>query len=193
MKTICVFCGSSSGDDATYGLEAAKLGRMLAERGISLVYGGGNIGTMGALAQACMASSGKVIGIIPERLHALVEHLELSELLVVPDMHHRKALMQEKSDAFIALPGGIGTLEELFEVWVWRSIGYHAKPVAILNTGGFYDTLLKFLEEITTKGFLRRDFLEDLVVSDDPEILLSRLEEKHESREAPPPKLAERH
>lgn len=192
MKTVCVFCGSSQGSDARYLEEASNLGRTLAERGLTLVYGGGNIGTMGALARSCMDSGGRVIGIIPRRLHELVDHLDLSELLIVPDMHRRKALMQERSDAFIALPGGIGTLEELFEVWVWRSIGYHRKPVGILNTAGFYDRLLEFLNETVEKGFLRRDFLVDLAVSRNARELLDELERKLAGDEVPEPKLAER-
>jgi len=158
-----------------YGNVAAELGRMLARKRIRLVYGGGNVGTMGILAESTMREGGEVIGIIPVRLHEMVEHLDLSELLIVPDMHRRKALMQEKSDAFIALPGGIGTMEELFEVWAWRYIGYHGKPVGLLNVHGFYDELLGFLDSMCTRGFLRREILDDLVVSDDPGILLEAI------------------
>jgi hypothetical protein len=191
IKTIRVFCGSAKGNSPMYGELAKEFGRLMARKGITLVYGGGNVGTMGSLADACMQEGGKVIGIIPVRLHELVDHLDLSELLVVPDMHKRKALMQEKSDAFVALPGGIGTMEELFEVWAWRYIGYHTKPVGLLNVEGFYDSLLTFLSGMCDEGFLRRDILEDLIVSDQPGALLSRMEKMSESGVMPTLKLAE--
>jgi hypothetical protein len=147
---------------------------------------------MGAMADACMRGGGEVVGIIPEKLNQLVDHLDLSELLVVPDMHSRKALMQEKSDAFIALPGGIGTMEELFEVWAWRYIGYHAKPVGILNVAGFYDELLSFLRHMGDQGFIRPDILDDLVISESPDALLDLMEEKVRSGQVPELKIAER-
>lgn len=168
IKSICVFCGSSDGSDPRYGNAARELGSLLAVRGITLVYGGGNVGTMGNLADAAMKSGGKVVGIIPEKLNGLVDHLELTELFVVRDMHERKALMQQKADAFLALPGGIGTMEELFEVWSWRYIGYHAKPIGLINLGGFYDDLVKFLSGMVGAGFLRRELYSDLVLADTP-------------------------
>lgn len=192
ISTLCVFCGSSPGKDLRFAKNAEVLGALLAERKITLVYGGGNVGTMGTMADACMKSGGKVVGIIPVRLNQLVDHLDLSELMVVPDMHRRKALMQEKSDAFVALPGGIGTMEELFEVWAWRYIGYHAKPIGILNVAGFYDGLLDFLRHMSGQGFLRADILDDLVVSERPDDLLDQLERKAESGEMPALKIAER-
>jgi uncharacterized protein (TIGR00730 family) len=191
IKTLCVFCGSAQGNSPKYGDLAKEFGKLIARKDITLIYGGGNVGTMGTLADACMREGGRAIGIIPVRLHELVDHLELSELFVVPDMHKRKALMQEKSDAFVALPGGIGTMEELFEVWAWRYIGYHAKPVALLNVDGFYDSLLRFLSEMCDEGFLRRDILEDLIVSEHPGVLLEMIEEKIKSGIMPSLKVAE--
>lgn len=178
IRSICVFCGSSEGSSSTYGQAAAAMGRFLAEKGYTLVYGGGNVGTMGIMAEAAMKADGKVLGIIPKKLNGMVDHLELSELLVVDDMHQRKALMQEKSDAFIALPGGIGTMEELFEVWTWRYIGYHNKPVGLLNCCGFYDKLLSFLQTMRDEGFVNAEILEDLCVGESPEALIEGLERK---------------
>ena len=192
IATLCVFCGSASGEDPRFMRGAEALGALLAERKIRLVYGGGNVGTMGAMADACMRGGGEVVGIIPVKLNQLVDHLDLSELLVVPDMHSRKALMQEKSDAFVALPGGIGTMEELFEVWAWRYIGYHAKPVGILNVSGFYDGLLRFLRHMCDQGFLLPDILDDVVVSDRPDELLDLLDQKLRSDQVPELKLRER-
>ncbi len=178
IRSICVFCGSAEGSSARYGQTAATMGRLLAEKGYALVYGGGNVGTMGIMAEAAMNAGGRVLGIIPKKLNGMVDHLELSELLVVEDMHERKALMQEKSDAFIALPGGIGTMEELFEVWTWRYIGYHAKPVGLLNCCGFYDKLLSFLGTMRDEGFVKAEILEDLCVGENPEELIKALEQK---------------
>jgi hypothetical protein len=192
ISSLCVFCGSSAGTDPRFGENAEALGTLLAQRKITLVYGGGNVGTMGTMADSCMRGGGEVVGIIPVKLNQLVDHLDLSELLVVPDMHSRKALMQEKSDAFIALPGGIGTMEELFEVWAWRYIGYHAKPIGILNVAGFYDELLRFLRHMCDQGFLRSDILDDLIISERPDELLDLLEQKIRSGQVPKLKIAER-
>ncbi|MEN6491681.1 MAG: TIGR00730 family Rossman fold protein [Rectinema sp.] len=175
---ICVFCGSSLGNHPSYAELAVKLGRTLAERGMVLVYGGGNVGLMGTVAEAAMNSGGKVIGIIPQRLFDLVEQQELTELLIVKDMHERKALMQKKADAFISLPGGIGTMEELFEVWSWRYIGYHQKPVAILNIEHYYDRLLEMLRHMVGEGFLHREIYDDLIVSDNIEAVLEAIHGK---------------
>jgi len=166
------------GNRQAYAETAVKLGRTLAERGMVLVYGGGNVGLMGTVAEAAMNAGGKVIGIIPQRLFELVEQQELTELLIVKDMHERKALMQKKADAFISLPGGIGTMEELFEVWSWRYIGYHQKPVAILNIEHYYDRLLEMLRHMVGEGFLHREIYEDLIVSDDIEVILKAIHEK---------------
>jgi uncharacterized protein (TIGR00730 family) len=191
IRSVCVFCGSASGASPLYGEAAAQLGKEIAGRGLSLVYGGGNIGTMGVLAAAAMAAGGSVTGIIPKKLNAAVKHLRLTELVVVEDMHERKALMQERSDAFVALPGGIGTMEELFEVWTWRYIGYHRKPVGLLNIGGFYDGLLDFLRHMTAEGFLDGAILSDLCVAETQGEMLDLLEAKASANVAPHLKLPE--
>ena len=178
IKSICVFCGSSDGSDPRYGQAARELGELIADKGITLVYGGGNVGTMGMLAEAAMKRGGKVVGIIPDKLNGLVDHLELSELLVVKDMHERKALMQDMADAFLALPGGIGTMEELFEVWSWRYIGYHAKPIGLVNILGFYDELARFLAVMVESGFLRQELFLDLVMANSPASALDLLIKK---------------
>jgi hypothetical protein len=166
------------GNRQAYAETAVKLGRTLAKRGMVLVYGGGNVGLMGTVAEAAMRAGGKVIGIIPQRLFELVDQQELTELLIVKDMHERKALMQKKADAFISLPGGIGTMEELFEVWSWRYIGYHQKPVAILNIEHYYDSLLEMLRHMVDEGFLHREIYDDLIVSDDMDTALSAIRKK---------------
>lgn len=178
MRSVCVFCGSSAGAGPAYVEAAEAMGRELAFLGVRLVYGGGNVGTMGALARAALEAGGKVTGVIPRRLHEAVESVELTELIVAEDMHERKARMTEESDAFIALPGGIGTFEELFEVWAWRQIGFHEKPVGLLDVGGFYRPLLAFLGGVVREGFLGKDSLEDLVVDEEPGRLLDRLAAK---------------
>ncbi len=183
---ICVFCGSSLGAHPSYAEVAARLGRTLAERGMVLVYGGGDVGLMGVVAEAAMRAGGTVVGIIPERLYKLVDQQELTELLVVKDMHERKALMQEKADAFISMPGGIGTMEELFEVWSWRYIGYHRKPVAILNIEHFYDSLLELLRHMVAEGFLHREILEDLIVGESIDEVLNAVRSKIDTSGALP-------
>lgn len=192
IKSVCVFCGSSSGQSPLFGEIAAELGALIARRGLTLIYGGGNVGTMGTLAEAAMREGGHVVGIIPVRLNDMVEHLELTELYVVDDMHERKAMMQEKADAFVTLPGGIGTMEELFEVWAWRYIGYHNKPVGLVNAGGFYDDLLRMLEKMSEAGFMKRAMLDDLCVSDSPAGILDALAAKDASGAAPELKHPER-
>lgn len=172
---ICVFCGSSTGNSSVYADAAARLGHTIADKGMTLVYGGGNVGLMGIIAESAMKAGGKVIGIIPERLFALVEQQELTELLVVKDMHERKALMQKKADAFISLPGGIGTMEELFEVWSWRYIGYHQKPVALFNVEHYYDQLLSMLRHMVNEGFLHKEIYDDLIVDTDLDHLIESL------------------
>lgn len=153
--TLCVFCGSRFGGDPRY-LDAAKeLGQAIGQRGWQLVYGGGRVGLMGAVADAALAAGARVSGVIPDSLmRREVGHAALHELLVVDTMHERKRLMAERADAFVALPGGIGTFEELFEVWTWRQLGYHDKPVALLNVAGYYDPLLKFMAEVTAQDFV---------------------------------------
>lgn len=175
IRNVCVFCGSSVGSRPEYAAAAESVGRLLARRGIGLVYGGGNIGIMGVLARAALAEGGTVLGIIPQKLYEVVSHVELTELIVVKDMHERKARMAAASDAFIALPGGVGTFEELFEVWAWRHIGFHSKPVGLLEVAGFYAHMLDFLQRVVDEGFIKEAHLADLVVEEDPGRLLDRL------------------
>ncbi|WP_288440312.1 TIGR00730 family Rossman fold protein [uncultured Pseudomonas sp.] len=156
VRSICVFCGASIGTNPAYREAAVALGEAIARRGMTLVYGGGAVGLMGTVADAAMAAGGEVIGIIPESLmNAEIGHKGLSRLEVVDGMHARKARMAELSDAFIALPGGLGTLEELFEVWTWGQLGYHAKPLGLLDVNGFYEKLGGFLDHIVEEGFVR--------------------------------------
>jgi uncharacterized protein (TIGR00730 family) len=176
IRSLCVFCGSSMGKRPEYAAAAAAFASELARRGVKLVYGGGDVGTMGILARSALAGGGSVTGVIPRRLYELVDHVELTQLIVSEDMHERKATMYDMSDAFVALPGGIGTLDELFEAWTWRGIGYHEKPVGILDVAGYYLPLLGFLRSMVEEGFLVPEHLEDLVVDQEPGSLLDRLE-----------------
>ena len=176
MKRLCVFCGSSTGDMPAYAEAARTLGTALAMQRIGVVYGGASVGLMGAVADAALEAGGEVIGVIPEALvRKEVAHAGLTELRVVGSMHERKALMAELSDGFIALPGGLGTLEELFEVWTWAQLGYHAKPCALLNVDGFYDPLIAFLDSVAQRRFLKPAHRDMLVVASDCEALLARL------------------
>ena len=176
LKRVCVFCGSSPGDRESYTAAAAGMGRALAERGIGLVYGGGNVGLMGVVADTVLAAGGEVIGVIPEGLLAReVGHQGLSELRVVRTMHERKAAMADLSDAFVALPGGMGTLEELCEVLTWTQLGIHRKGAGVLNVDGFYDPLLAMFDRAVSEGFLKPAH-RALVLSDtDPRRLLDAL------------------
>ena len=176
LSSLCVYCGSRPGARPVYVEQAAALGRLLAERGIALVYGGASIGVMGAAADAAIAAGGRVIGVIPKALaEKEVAHSNLTELHVVDSMHTRKAKMAELSDAFVALPGGIGTFEELFEVWTWLQLGFHTKPVSLLNTAGYWDGLLSFLDHARDEAFLNADHRALLQVGDTPEALLATL------------------
>jgi uncharacterized protein (TIGR00730 family) len=176
MNRVCVFCGSSNGFEPAMREDARALGKLFAERGIGLVYGGASVGLMGAIADAVLKAGGAVFGVIPESLQRReIAHLDLTELHVVPSMHARKLLMSDLSDAFVALPGGIGTLEELFEVWTWAQLGLHAKPVALLNLRGFYDPLLQFLDQVVSRGFMPAAHRDTLIVESQAEALLDRL------------------
>ncbi len=153
--SVCVYCGARHGARPTYTAAARALGQAIGERHWQLVYGGGQVGLMGELADAVLAAGGRVVGVIPESLKKLeVGHLGLHELHVVPTMHVRKQMMAERADAFMALPGGIGTLEELYEVWTWRQLGYHDQPIGLLNIDGYYDDLLRFMANTVEQGFL---------------------------------------
>ena len=177
MKSVCVFCGSSPGASTDYVATARRLGALLAQGGLRLVYGGASVGLMGALADATLEAGGSVTGVIPRALwQREVGHTGLTELRVVESMHERKALMAELSDAFLALPGGLGTLEELFEVWTWALLGIHAKPCALLNVRGYFDPLLAFVDHATRERFIRRTHRDMLIVEAEPERLLQRLE-----------------
>lgn len=176
-SSICVFCGSQPGADPAYLEVAREFGALLARRGIGLVYGGARVGLMGALADAALEDGGRVTGVIPQGLwEREVGHTGLSELLVVDSMHERKALMAERAEAFVALPGGAGTLEELFEVWTWGQLGIHAKPVALLNVGGYWDPLLAMLDHMVEQRFLRAPHRAMVVVDERPDRLLAKLE-----------------
>jgi uncharacterized protein (TIGR00730 family) len=177
LHTVCVFCAASPGADAVYVEQARSMGRFLAESGRRLVYGGGRTGLMGALAEGALGAGGEVIGIMPRHLvDREVAHTGLSELRVVESMHERKALLAELSDGFLAMPGGLGTLEELFEIWTWGQLGLHRKPYGLLEVAGFYAPLLTFLDHAVTEGFIRREYRELLVVDTDPGALISRME-----------------
>jgi uncharacterized protein (TIGR00730 family) len=172
-----VFCGSSAGRDPAYGQLAEALGRALAERGIGVVYGGGRVGLMGVVADAAMAAGGEVVGVIPQALlDREIGHQGLTDLRVVGSMHERKSLMAELADGFVALPGGIGTLEELFEMWTWAQLGLHAKPCGVLDAGGFYGPLLAFLDHQVAAGFVRPAHRAMLVSADTPGALLAAFE-----------------
>ena len=171
---VCVFCGSSNGR-VRHVEVANRVGRTLAERGIEVVYGGGRVGTMGALADGALAAGGSVIGVIPRSLVDWeVAHGNLTELHVVESMHERKALMAELADAFVTLPGGAGTLEELFEVWTWAQLGLHAKPVALLDVDGYFTHLIRMVDHMVEEGFLKPPYRDMLLVDHDLDRLLTR-------------------
>ncbi|WP_220811641.1 LOG family protein [Pseudomonas paralcaligenes] len=177
LKSVCVFCGASPGARPIYREAAENLGRSLAERGLTLVYGGGAVGLMGVVADAALAAGGEVIGIIPQSLErAEIGHKGLTRLEVVDGMHARKARMAELADAFISLPGGLGTLEELFEVWTWGQLGYHAKPLGLLEVDGFYSRLTEFLDHLVAERFVREQHRTILQVSESPGELLDLMD-----------------
>lgn len=177
MKRICVFCGSSPGGRPEYVQAARKLGAILAQKKIGLVFGGGRVGMMGQLAQAALENSGEVIGVIPKDLYEKkVAFTELSDLRVVESMHERKALMAELSDGFMALPGGLGTLEEIFEIVTWAQLGMHHKPCGLLNVGGYFSTLLAFLDQVMAQRFLDAAHRSMILTAEDPEEMLQQFE-----------------
>lgn len=176
MKRICVYCGARSGRGERYLRIAAEVGRAIVARGDAIVYGGGRVGMMGALADAALEAGGEVVGVIPSALaNVEIAHQGLTELHVVESMHARKALLTQISDAFIALPGGIGTMDELFEALTWRQLGIHDKPVGLLNAGGYYDPLLSLLDRMLEEGLLPAKSRSSLVASDSIETLLGKL------------------
>ena len=176
MLSVAVYCGARHGSDAAYAQAARRLGQAIGERAWQLVYGGGKVGLMGELADAVLAAGGRVVGVIPESLmRREVGHTRLHEQHVVATMHQRKQMMAERADVFIALPGGIGTLEELYEVWTWRQLGYHDKPLGLLNVAGYFDALLTFMQGAVDQGFLSAEQFAVLQVSTEPTELLARL------------------
>jgi uncharacterized protein (TIGR00730 family) len=178
MRRICVFCGASPGARPQYGQATTELARLLAADGIGVVYGGGGVGLMGVLADAVLAEGGEIIGVIPRALvDREIAHRDVIDMRVVGSMHERKALMAELADAFIALPGGIGTLEELFEVYTWAQLGLHRKPCALLNVEGYYDGIAGFLASAVEERFLREEHREMLMVERGPRALIERLRE----------------
>ncbi len=177
MNSICVFCGSGVGNDPAYAEAARLLGRTLAERGITLVYGGGKVGLMGVVADAALGAGGEVIGVMPRSLvDREIGHNSLTKLHVVHSMHERKALMSKLCEGFIALPGGNGTLEEFFEVLTWAQLGEHDKPCGLLNVAGYYDPLLTVFDRMVDQGFLKREHRDLVLVEEDPSALLGRFE-----------------
>ena len=177
MKSIAVYCGASSGLDPKYADAARALARVLVEHNIGLVYGGGNVGLMGTIADEVLRLGGEATGVIPRALlEREVGHTGLTRMFVVKDMHERKAMMADLSDGFIAMPGGMGTLEELFEMLTWSQLGIHAKPVGVLNVDGFYDGLVGFLGHLRVEGFVRAEHAGLMMVEATPEALVRRLQ-----------------
>jgi uncharacterized protein (TIGR00730 family) len=177
IRRVAIFCGSNSGARSDYVEGARALGRLLAQRGIGIVYGGSNVGLMAALADAVMDEFGEIIGVIPRMLvEREVANTALADLRVVDSMHQRKAMMAELADGFIALPGGIGTLEEFFETWTWGQLGMHAKPCGLLNVAGYFDPLLEFLDHAVAERFVRDVHRAMVAVESDPAALLARFE-----------------
>ena len=174
---ICVFCGSSRGAHPNYGAAARALGAAIAGRGYGLVYGGASVGLMGMVADGALAEGGRVVGVLPRSMaEKELAHKSLHDLHLVDSMHTRKAMMADRADGFIALPGGIGTLEEAFEIWTWGQLGYHRKPLGLLNIGGFYDKLAGFLDHITGEGFVQPQHRAMAIVTDDIGTMLDRIE-----------------
>ncbi len=175
LKNICVYCGSNSGNRAEYTDVAKQLAQELVSRNLGLVYGGSSVGIMGVVASAVMDAGGRVTGILPESLKKKeLAHKGLTELIVVGSMHERKTMMVERADGFIALPGGVGTFEEIFETWTWAQLGFHNKPCGLLNVAGYYDHLGKFLDHAAEEGFMQPQHRAMLAVESDPRLLLDR-------------------
>ena len=177
IRRVCVFCGSNTGNDPAYIEAAQSLGRLFAREGIALVYGGGSVGLMGQLADAVLEAGGEAIGVIPHALWAReVGHRGLTDLRIVDTMHERKATMAELADAFIALPGGLGTLEEIFEVWTWAQLGLHQKPLGFLDVNGFYAPLMEFLDRAVRARFVKEQHRAIAMIASDAEALLRRFD-----------------
>ncbi|NQZ75021.1 MAG: TIGR00730 family Rossman fold protein [Ekhidna sp.] len=176
MNRIAIFCGSKAGRNSAYTEATKDLVSIIAQQKIEIVYGGGAVGLMGIVAETALANGGTITGVIPEKLYEMeVAHTGLTKLYRVKDMHERKALMADLSDAFIALPGGVGTLEEITEVMTWSQLGYHAKPCAFLNTLGYYDHFLQFFDHMENQGFLYKSIHEQCIISNSPRDLIDKL------------------
>lgn len=176
LRRLTVFTGSKHGNAGVYVDAVERFAQTIADAGLGVVFGGGHVGLMGVLADTALAAGGEVIGVMPESMTEVeIPHANLTQLDIVPDMHARKQRMAELGDAFVALPGGIGTLEELFEIWTWQQLGIHAKPVALFNVAGFWDPLLVMIEHMAAQGFIRQSFLDGLIVDADAEALLAAL------------------
>jgi uncharacterized protein (TIGR00730 family) len=177
MRSLCIYCGSSAGNDPAYAEAARGVGAELARRGIELIYGGAHVGLMGQVADAALADGGRVIGVIPQQLvRKELAHRQLTALHITSSMHARKAKMAELAEGFLALPGGVGTLEEIFEIWTWAQLGLHGKPVGLLNAGGYYDELVRFVDHATASGFIRPEQRGMLIVEPSISALLARFE-----------------
>ncbi|MEP0729829.1 MAG: TIGR00730 family Rossman fold protein [Parasphingorhabdus sp.] len=176
MQRLAVYCGANAGQDPAYAEATISLGKAMAARNVDLVYGGGRLGLMGIIAVTVLADGGKVHGVIPEMLKDLeVAHKGVTELHIVQNMHERKAKMTDLTDAFVALPGGVGTMDELFEAWSWNALGYHNKPFAILNIAGYWDSLISFLDTMSEQGFVSAERRKQLIIADTIEDCLDRL------------------
>ncbi|MGZ3239007.1 MAG: LOG family protein [Burkholderiaceae bacterium] len=187
MKSLCVYCGSSIGNNFAYEEAARSLAKAMISEQIDLVYGGGNVGLMGIIADEMLSLGGKVIGVIPKALMDYeVGHRSLTHLYVVKDMHERKAKMAELANGFIAMPGGIGTLEELFEALTWSQLGFHDKPIGLLNVNGFYDGLIRFVQHLVKQGFLKPEHAALMMYEDDAPALMERFKSfvpKHQTKQ----------
>lgn len=180
IGSVCVYCGASPGARPEFSDAAKELGRRIAGIGATLVYGGGNVGLMGVVADSALRAQGSVIGVIPQSLvDREVAHLEVTELKVVTTMHERKAMMETLSDVFIAMPGGFGTLDELFEILTWSQLGFHNKPIGLFNVAGYFDMLVRFMDEAVSQKFVRPEHRDLIVVDTDPARLLATLAQKH--------------
>lgn len=181
---IAVYCGSRSGNEPLYEKKAKEMGEFFGANGIDVVFGGGHVGLMGIVADATLANGGKVYGVIPQDLvNRELAHPNLTELFVVKDMHERKAKMAKLADGFVALPGGIGTLEEIFEAWTWGQLGFHRKPCAFYNVDGFYNSLLDMVKTMVAAGFVRQEYLDMIVLADNPGHLVDCFENYIHPRE----------
>jgi hypothetical protein len=177
IDRVCVFCGSNAGRDPLYVEAARNLGQLFAREGVGLVYGGGSVGLMGEVADAVLAAGGEVTGVIPHALWAReVGHRGLTDIRIVDTMHERKAMMADLADAFIALPGGLGTLEEIFEIWTWAQLGLHAKPMGFLDVNGFYAPLMQFLDRAVREQFVRTEHRAIALIDSDPAALLKKFD-----------------